>query len=89
MKQYVACDACDAWSVEFVLWCSNNNSFFLPYLSIFSYRPNIELEFNPKRFLQAVIILEEFCKELAAILQARVVSGLGAEKRTPLSRNVQ
>eukprot|EP00026_Physarum_polycephalum_P002650 Phypoly_transcript_02658.p1 GENE.Phypoly_transcript_02658~~Phypoly_transcript_02658.p1 ORF type:complete len:878 (+),score=129.95 Phypoly_transcript_02658:74-2707(+) len=50
--------------------------------------PNTELEFNPKRFLQAVIVLEEFCKELAAILQAKIVSGLGAEKRTPL-RNVQ
>lgn len=50
--------------------------------------PNTELEFNPKLFLQAVIVLEEFCKELAAILQAKIVSGLGAEKRTPL-RNVQ
>lgn len=50
--------------------------------------PNVELDFNPKRFLQAVIVLEEFCKELAAILQAKVVSGIGVEKKGPM-RNVQ
>lgn len=50
--------------------------------------PNAELEFNPKRFLQAVIVLEEFCKELAAILQAKVVFGIVVEKKGPL-RNIQ
>lgn len=48
----------------------------------------MDLDFNPKRFLQAVIVLEEFCKELAAILQAKVVFGIGVEKKGPV-RNVQ
>lgn len=43
--------------------------------------PNTELGFNPKRYLQGVIILEEFCKELAAILQAKVVFGIGIDKK--------
>lgn len=55
---------------------------------IYINRPNVDLEFNPKRYLQAVIVLEEFCKELAAILQAKVVFGIGAEKKGPM-RNVQ
>ena len=38
------------------------------------YRPNIELTFNPRRYLQAVIVLEEFCKEVAATLQAKLVN---------------
>lgn len=47
------------------------------------FRPNTELSFNPKRYLQGVIVLEEFCKELAAILQAKVVFGIGTDKKGP------